>query len=174
MIVFRLLFLITFFMTHQGFSQKKGESILRIRQDFRTINTDSTLKVIVMDAEDFLENAPDGGGELRGFYKKGNLVKVTVWIGLSLGNSVREFYLKDGEVFFVYEKFDSFVQTGEVPDKSRVVTSFEGRYYILKNKIIEEKLSGKIPLDKTRATISLLKEDVEEYRMKLSAHPDNS
>jgi len=86
-----------------------------------------------------------GGGELTGYYKKDSVVKIVEWIGLSYGNRTREFYFKENKLFFVYEKFESFVhndKTNEL-DLTKVKTTFEGRYYFNNKKLIDQKNSGK-------------------------------
>ena len=142
---FTLLILFGLFIVHStANSQVNSDLIKTIRKDFQTINADTTLKKVELDEEEFLENTPDGGGELIGFYKEINLVKIYEWIGLSYGNSTREFYFKHDKLFFVYEKFQSFVvnnKTNEI-DHGKVRTTFEGRYYFNDKKLIDQKLSG--------------------------------
>jgi hypothetical protein len=50
---------------HAKTSLKRSEKI------FAEINADTTLKKISLENEEFLENVPDGGGELTGFFKGG-------------------------------------------------------------------------------------------------------
>ena len=129
----------------QANAQTKSELISQIRKNFRAINNDRSLTQIKLTDEDFMDNVTDGGGELTGYYKKDSIVKITEWIGLSYGNRTREFYFMSNKLFFVYEKFDSFIvndSTGEM-DHSKTKTSFEGRYYFSKDKLIEKKLAGK-------------------------------
>ena len=125
-------------------SQVKSDLIKTIRKDFQAINADTTLKKVELDEEEFLENTYDGGAEMIGFYKENDLVKIYEWVGLSYGNSTREFYFKHDKLFFVYEKFQSFVvdnKTNEI-DHGKVRTTFEGRYYFSDKKLIDQKLSG--------------------------------
>src|SRR5258706_4258188 len=137
-----------FFILHNSadsFAQTKAELINTIRKDFQAINTDTSLKTKTLEDDEFLENTTDGGAELTGYYKRDSIVKIFEWIGLSYGNRTREFYFRKGWLFFVYEKFQSFVindTTGEM-DHSNVKTTFEGRYYFNNDKLIEQKTSGK-------------------------------
>src|SRR5258706_8459542 len=78
---------------HAG-AQSKAVMIAAIRKDFQAINADKTLSKKTLSDEEFLENQPDGGGELTGYYKNDTIVKITEWIGLSYGNRTREFYFK--------------------------------------------------------------------------------
>ena len=126
-------------------AQNKTTLLKIIRDDFQAINHDKTLTKTTLSNEQFLENMTDGGGELAGYYKKDSLVKIVEWIGLSYGNRTREFYFKENKLFFVYEKFESFVhndKTNEL-DLTKVKTTFEGRYYFNNKKLIDQKNSGK-------------------------------
>jgi len=146
-------------------SQSKQDLIKNIRLEFRKINGDKNLKMNELEAEEFLENNPDGGAELKGYIRKDSIVKITEWIGLSYGNHTREFYFKNQRLIFVYEKFDSFLidDKSQSLDHSKTKKAFEGRYYFNNDKLIEEKLSGKKPLDGEKTTPSELLNDAKEY-----------
>jgi hypothetical protein len=64
------LLLTTFLFITFSYSQSTSDQIKSIRKELQTINSDTTLKKITLDGEDFLEHAPDGGAELSGYYKK--------------------------------------------------------------------------------------------------------
>jgi hypothetical protein len=135
----------TLLLSGDSQGQTKTGLIETIRKDFQHINIDTTLKKKTLQDEEFLENMPDGGGELTGYYRNDSIVKIVEWIGLSYGNRTREFYFTKSQLFFVYEKFESFISndtTGEV-DHSKIKTTFEGRYYFNNNKLIEQKTLGK-------------------------------
>jgi hypothetical protein len=137
-------FLITFFF-HKSHAQTQSELIAAIRKNFRSINADRALTKKMLSNEEFLENMPDGGGELTGYFKKDSIVKIVEWIGLSYGNRTREFYFKNNKPFFVYEKLESFIiidSTREM-DYSKTKKTFEGRYYFNKDILIEQKTTGK-------------------------------
>ena len=151
-----LIGLVIFNLFLQAGAQSKAVLIAAIRKDFQAINADQTLSKKTLSDEQFLENQPDGGGELTGYYKNDTIVKIVEWIGLSYGNRTREFYFKKGQLFFVYEKFESFVikdsTEGEI-DHSSVTTTFEGRYYFNKDKLIDQKILGKRTFDEGSATV---------------------
>lgn len=137
-------FVLSFIGIHSH-CQTKTELINTIREDFRAINSDRSLTKETLDNDDFMEHVTDGGGSITGYFKNDSIVKIVEWIGLSYGNGTREFYFKKARLFFVYEKFQSFVvndTTGEM-DHDAVKTSFEGRYYFNKDKLIEQKTTGK-------------------------------
>lgn len=127
--------------------QEKQSIIKQIRADYQIINADTHLTKRKVKGEDFLENTPDGGAELTGYFKKDSLVKIVEWIGLSYGNSITEYYLKQGKIFFIYERFMSFVTTDSSIDYSKVKLAFEGRYYIHNDQLIERLISGRKPME---------------------------
>jgi hypothetical protein len=146
--------------------EDKNSRIAVIRKQFNLINADTSLKVRELDAEEFLDNAPDGGASLEGYYKKDKLVKIVEWIGLSYGNRSREFYLDDQKLFFVYEKLDTFMldNATEEFDRGKPGTAFERRYYFYDQKLIEQKRSGSQAMDEPDADIAkILVADAAEY-----------
>jgi len=143
---------ILIFSCFTSYGQTTDVVIKKIRDDFKIINSDATLKKITLEDEEFLEHATDGGGELTGYFRNNSLVKIVEWIGLSYGNRTREFYLKNNDLFFVFEKFEAFIQTDSGLDHSKVKTIFTGRYYFNNGKLISEKITGENKLaDKTSA-----------------------
>jgi hypothetical protein len=133
------------FISFSSFAQSKDSLIRMIKTNFQTINADTSLKEITLQDDEFLEEGTDGGAELTGFYKNNSLVKIVEWIGLSTGNRTREYYFKDGSLFFAYEQFDAFVldKKGEGLDHGKTKTVFEGRYYFNSKKLIEQKIKTK-------------------------------
>jgi hypothetical protein len=157
--------LITTLQVFESVAQPRATILAAIRKDFQAINADKTLSGKKLGNEEFLKNTPDGGGELNGYYKNRNLVKIVEWIGFSYGNRTREFYLKNGKLFFVYEKFESFVVKDSLNaeiDHSKVTTTFEGRYYINRDKLIEQKISGKRTFNEDSVTIKELVDAARE------------
>src|SRR5437762_989578 len=135
-----------------SYGQTTDVIIKKTRSDFKMINSDTTLKKITLEDEEFSEHATDGGGELTGYFRNNSLLKIVEWIGLSYGNRTREFYLKNNNLFFVFEKFEAFLETDSGLDHLKVKTIFAGRYYFNNGKLISEKTSGENKLaDKTSA-----------------------
>jgi hypothetical protein len=127
-----------------SFAQTREEQVKLIRKKYEFINRDTTLRKIVLENEEFLEDMTDGGGKLTGYYKNKEIKKIYEWIGLSNGISIKEFYFDNGQLIFVYEKFESFViddKTNEI-DHSKTKTIFEGRYYFNDKKLFNKSTRG--------------------------------
>jgi hypothetical protein len=145
----RLIFSLALIFFVSAHAQSKTDIINTIRENFRAINADGGLTKKILSDEEFLDGGTDGGAELTGYYKKDSLVKIKEWIGLSYGNRTREFYFIWNQLFFVYEKIDFFVRNDSIPDieHAKISTTFEGRYYFNKNKLIEKRITGKRTFD---------------------------
>ena len=129
----------TFAFMSASCGQTNPDMVKEIRKEFQSINSDTAYKKVTLENEEFLENMTDGGGELTGFFKGGQIKKIYRWVGLSNGNEITEFYFKNGQLIFVYEKFNSFVYDNkkEELDHSKTETTFEGRYYFNNKKLID-------------------------------------
>jgi len=128
-----------------SYGQSKEAKIKDIRSLFQKINSDNTLKVIKLENEDIPGPALDNGQSLTAFYKGNTIYKIQAWVGLSYAIREYEFYLKDSQVFFVYEKESDFPsnEAKATLDHSKTVVAFEARYYLYQNKIIDVKSKGK-------------------------------
>jgi len=130
------------FLTALG--QDKARIVSDIRKEFKIINNDTTLKKVVLSDEEFLAHTTDGGGQLTGFYKEGQLRKIVSWIGLSNGNEIFEFYFTNSKLIFVYEQFNSFIydRKQETLRLDTTERTFEGRYYFKNDKLIDQITTG--------------------------------
>ena len=156
-----------FAIVNASAGQTKAEQVQAIRKEFQAINGDSTMKKITMENEEFTEQlVTDGGRELTGYYKNGQVRKVRHWVGISHGNEIKEFYFRDGKLIFVYEQFNSFPYDGKKGEHIHSITktTFEGRYYFNNDKLIDRKITGKKQFeDKTIDPAKALLSEVSEY-----------
>jgi len=126
-----------------GYGQSKDAIIKDIKNSFQQINNDKSLKVVKLENEEFLQNMTDGGGSLTGYFKNDTLCKISVWAGLSFGIRQYEYYLKNGRLFFIYEKEEDFAATSSgTLDYKKLDLAFEGRYYMNEGKVIDIKVKG--------------------------------
>jgi hypothetical protein len=125
-------------------AQSRDNIIKSIRQEFQTINKDTSYTTVVLENEEFLDQMPDGGGMLTGYYKNGEIRKIVKWIGISYGVEIMEYYFKEGQLIFVFEQFKSFVydEKNNELDLTKTEVSFEGRYYFNKKKLIDYVTTG--------------------------------
>jgi hypothetical protein len=127
-----------------SFGQEKTKLVNEIRKEVKAIDSDTTQKKVVLNNEEFLEHATDGGGQLAGFYKAGQLRKIVRWVGLSNGNEIVDFYFKSNKLIFVHDQFNSFVYDRDKQTVRFDTTekTFDGRYYFYNNKLIDQISTG--------------------------------
>jgi len=127
------------------YGQDNSKLIETIREEFQSINTDSTLRRISLSAGEFLDHSPDGGADLIGFFKKDKIRKIVRTIGVSTGNEIIELYFSKGQLIFVYEEFNSFITNEETQslDLEKTERSFEARYYFSNKKLFQTSSTGK-------------------------------
>jgi hypothetical protein len=125
----------------------KEQRIQHIRQVFQRINSDHSLKVVSLDQDEFSEETTDGGAELKGYFKGDSLCKMTLWVGLSYGALVTDYYFDRGSIVFIYEVQMHFPHSDTSTDFGKLQTNFEGRYYLKSGKLIDRIVKGKLLFD---------------------------
>jgi hypothetical protein len=119
-----------------------------IRSVFQQIEKDSGLNKVTLNQEEFLgDEAPDNGGSLRGYFRGDTLCKASTWIGLSYAVIQEHFYYSNGQLIFVFETEDDFAQKAGGLDPSKLVRSFEARYYFEKDNVLRVLTKGKRKMD---------------------------
>lgn len=103
-----------------------------IRSDYKQINSDSLIyKVFEKDITD--ESAE--GGFMREFFKGDSLKKVVLVFFGETGKISTEYYFKDGEMIFAYEREDRYenaIYEGAV----KIASTSENRYYFNNKKMV--------------------------------------
>lgn len=124
----------------QDISSKYPSLINRVKQ----INQDKSLTIVTLENEEFLPHVTDGGGELIGYFKNGQIQKITRRIGLSYGIEMYEYYFTDEKLIFVYETLDGFLYTESSGkfDYTKTERNFVGRYYFENDKLIDFETTG--------------------------------
>lgn len=124
----------------QDISDKYPSLINRVKQ----INQDESLTIVTLENEGFLPQATDGGGELTGYFKSGQIQKITRRIGLSYGIEIYEYFFTAEKLIFVYETLDGFpyVESSGKFDHTKTERNFIGRYYFKDGKLIDSETTG--------------------------------
>jgi len=125
-------------------AQTKQEEIETIDIACNHINEEKRFTTKKLENDEYLDQMPDGGGELTGYYIGDTLYKMTDWIGLSSGVVKDEYYFDKGKPMFVYEVDSRFEYNDslQVRDYSKQKIVFEGRYYFGNNKLIHAIKAG--------------------------------
>lgn len=127
-----------------AFAQQANTVINNTRKIIEQINKDSGYTIRKLENEEFLEHMTDEGGQLTGYFKNGNLVKIIEWVGLSSCINITEYYLQDNQLIFTCTKGSeySYSDSLETFDRNKLNTTMECRLYFNHNKIIKQVLRG--------------------------------
>ncbi|NIK93626.1 hypothetical protein GZ212_15805 [Mangrovimonas sp. CR14] len=107
-------------LSQKSFSEKNPH-VYEYRDYIENLS-DTTL--VTLNNEEFVKDNYDGGSQLTGTYYNNELVKISSWFGLSNGINTCDYYLKDGELFFVVEKLKIFKYDSETDQYD--YTSYDG------------------------------------------------
>jgi hypothetical protein len=126
------------------FAQTDHPNINKIRKIVEQINKDSACTIKKLDNDEFLEHMTDEGGQLTGYFKNGQLVKIIEWIGLSSCADLTEYYLQDNKLIFTYTKGSEYSYSDSLGtfDRSMLNTTMECRFYFDNHKIIKMIFKG--------------------------------
>jgi len=152
------------FISFCPFAQNEYNTVINIRRAVEKINRDTGYSIRKLTAEDFLNQVPDNGGELTGYFKKGQLVKIIEWIGLSSCVKVTEYYLQGDKLIFTYTKGSEspYIDSLQEFDHSKLNTTMEYRFYFDNNKVVKKILNGSTRCS-GRPTADLSKEYLDLY-----------
>ena len=119
----------------------KYPALMKIVND---INANKTFSKVVLENDEFMSHGTDGGGELIGYFANGQIQKITVSVGISIGIRTFDYYFHKDNLVFVYEKLDGYLYDDSlgVFDNTKTETNFAGRYYFKNNKLIDSMTLG--------------------------------
>jgi hypothetical protein len=86
----------------------------------------------------------DGGGQVTGYFKNGQLVKMVEFIGLSSCVNITEYYVQDAKLIFAYTLGKEFLYVDSIATFNSSIQNLtmECRFYFKENKIIKSILKG--------------------------------
>jgi hypothetical protein len=156
----------------QDISKKFPDVIKKVKD----INSDSSFDRIILTNEEFMPQMTDGGGELIGYFRKGEIQKVTKNIGLSYGIETFDYYFSNGKLMFIYETLYGFVTNDSLGtlDQTKTELNFIGRYYFKNQKLVDSETTGhnRFERDDIDMEKTLLKE-TQENLLKLNRKRSN-
>jgi hypothetical protein len=146
-----------------AFAQADNAKIIKIRKAVEQINKDSGYTVKKLSDEEFLEQATDNGGQLSGYFKNGQLVKMVEWIGLSSCVNVTEYYLQNNQLIFTYTKGSEspYIESSQSFDQSKFKKTMDCRFYFDNGKLVKSIFFGATRCG-GKPTDALAKDDLEE------------
>ena len=135
---FSILTLVFSTLTGLLFGQS-GETIQQIRNTVEQINMDTSYTVKTLNNKEFLGEAPNKSGQLIGYFKGGNLVKVLEKIEQNGCTQNYEYYYHEKLLIFVSggEHVFAFNDSTQTFDKTKEVPGWGCSYYLFKGSLIK-------------------------------------
>jgi hypothetical protein len=109
------------------------------------------LNKLELDAEELLQQTPDGGASLTGYFDNDNLVKIRCSIALSYGIQQIDYYFRRDTLIFAFVTERHFNIIKDSVDFEHTTLAGEARYYFNQNKLIDRKVKGSGFWDKEEA-----------------------
>ena len=132
------------FLLSSLLTYSQENSIEKIRHAVGQINKDSGYSKKVLNNEEFMGESSDGGGQLTGYFKNGELVKIKEWIGLSSCINITEYYLQSGKLIFTYTEGKDFVYSdlSKKFNPQKQTLTMECRFYFENDKLVKNTFKG--------------------------------
>jgi hypothetical protein len=137
------------FIQSFSFSQTEQQAIEQIKSQFRYINSQTNYVVSELNNEDYLDQMPDNGAQLKGFFRNDSIYKIIEWTGLSYAVIIKEYYFLKDELVFVYDSERDYNHTKDSSgqfsgfDYTGARLKYEARHYFNKGKEIKKTENGK-------------------------------
>lgn len=127
-------------------SQDEANIIAGIQKKVQSINTEEDYQTKTLNNEWFLAHdiVRDNGVQLDGYFKDGQISKISERIGLSHIVTHFDYYFWDNQLILVNEKEEFFPyddNTGTM-DYTKLELGFEGYYYFNEEKLIKTEITG--------------------------------
>ncbi|QKG52608.1 hypothetical protein [Hymenobacter sp. BRD67] len=126
------------------FGQTNIDKVVRIKREVEQINLQGGYAKKTLANEAFMPNITDGGGQLTGYFKDGQLMKIVEWVGLSSCINTTEYYFQNGNLIFVYTQGKIFKYEKNKSSYNPAVeaVAMEARFYFSDSKMIKSILKG--------------------------------
>lgn len=115
-----------------------------ILQTVNQINSDAGYTTKTLNTEDFLDPKSGQSGQLIGYFKNGQLIKMHVRIAFPTCIRADKYYLQGGNLILFYRQERAFQYNEDTKtyDASHPTTALECRYYFNDNKLIKTDSKG--------------------------------
>lgn len=138
-ILIYILFLIPLASSSQSSFVDRNPSAFEYRDYVENLK-DTTLVVLINHK--FTSNTYDGWSKLIGVFYNKNLVKISSWFGLSYGINSCDYYIKNGELLFIEEKFKGYKYNNDKFDYSEFEIYANGWYLFKSGNLIDSESLG--------------------------------
>jgi hypothetical protein len=115
-----------------------------IREIVAAADAEKSYQVKTLDNDYFVAHneVTDGGQELTGYFKNGQIQKIDYSIGLSFGLNRYLYYFDGGELVYVSAEEDDYPATNEGLDYEKTELAFSAEYFFLNGKLLGTNSKG--------------------------------
>ena len=115
-----------------------------IREIVAAADAEQSYQVKTLDNDYFVSHSEvtDGGQELTGYFKNGDIQKIAYSVGLSFGLQKYLYYFDRGELVYVSVEEDDYPATNEGLDYEKTEPVFSGEYFFLNGKLLKTNAKG--------------------------------
>jgi hypothetical protein len=115
-----------------------------IQQLVKATDAEKNYQVKKLDNSYFVSRGEvtDGGQELTGYFKNGQIQKIAYNVGLSLGLQKYEYYFDRGELVYVSAEEDDYPSTNEGLDYEKTELAFSAEYFFQHGKLLQTDAKG--------------------------------
>lgn len=164
--------LLTFATSFGQLKPGRSKPINQIKSIYQQINDFKNYELILIeDAEEILGHATDNGASLTGYFNKGILKKIVLWVGLSNKVIQQEYYLDKDKLVFVYSKESRyrFNDSNQSFDYSKLDNVSDARYYFSNDKLIHTIFNDKKYVETKAEDSAFFLTSVKDYMTLLTA-----
>jgi hypothetical protein len=141
---FTILFISATWFAGRTCAQEDTAAVEAIHRIVKEINGLDKLQPKVLENEAFLDEMTDRGGVLTAWLRKGRVVLLMEWVGLSSCEQVTAYYFSGSELVFVEVKGSesAFIDSTGSFDHRVQRTTMEARFYFQRDEVLKAEMSG--------------------------------
>lgn len=130
--------------TVDSLAQTDSAVITNINRIVEQINKDTGFLIRTLESVQFPKQVTDGGHELTGYFKDGELVKMVEWVGLSSCVIEKEYFLQDNKLIFVRMEGKEFLYVDSLATFNSKIQNLtlQGIFYFNEDKEIKKSIEG--------------------------------
>lgn len=141
---FTILFICATWFAGRSCAQEDTAAVEAIHRIVKEINGLDKLQPKVLENEAFLDEMTDRGGVLTAWLRKGRVVLLMEWVGLSSCEQVTAYYFSGSELVFVEVKGaeSAYIDSTGSFDHRVQHTTMENRFYYQGDTVVKSELTG--------------------------------
>ncbi|MEQ1625574.1 MAG: hypothetical protein ABL870_12820 [Sediminibacterium sp.] len=130
-------------------AQENNKLLEDIRSSVERINITKGYTIRKLENDQFLDQIPDGGGLLTGYFKNGKVEKINEWIVLSSCTITTVYYIENNNLIFTYTIGSEFPYIDSLNkfDNKNSIKKMECKFFYHNGAIVKSILTGSTRCD---------------------------